>query len=238
MPGGRRVYAVGDVHGRRDLLDALLEKIERHCREDPPEAITLVCLGDYVDRGPSSKEVVDRLAHGLPSGFQAVLLRGNHEHMLLSFLHDPYSGLRWLKNGGDATLLSYGVPQWTVRNALRHPEALPEAAHAFRAALSSDHLLFYRSLALYHREGDYFFVHAGVRPGRALDEQHEHDLLWIRDEFLDWPADYGAVVVHGHTPARFQEDKRNRIGIDTYAFASGRLTAVVLEGAERRFITS
>ncbi len=238
MPPGQRVYAIGDVHGRLDLLKALLDKIEKDCRENPPQAAALVCLGDYVDRGPYSKQVVRTLIRGLPASFQVTLLKGNHEDLLLSFLRNPYAGLNWLENGGDATLVSYGVPKHLVQDAFRHPDALLEAARAFRMVLPVGHLLFYQSLALYHRVGDYFFVHAGVRPGCALEHQREQDLLWIRSDFLDWPGDYGAVVVHGHTPSRFPENRKNRIGLDTLAYATGRLSAVALEGSKRWFLTT
>jgi serine/threonine protein phosphatase 1 len=168
-----------------------------------------------------------------------VFLKGNHEDFLLSFLHDPLSAAGWLYNGGDATLLSYGVEKRVVEYALWQSRAgLREASAMLRAALPGDHLRFYEALELYYRAGGYFFVHAGVRPGVPLEGQSEEDLLWIREEFLAWPGDFGAVVVHGHTPMLTPEDLHNRIGIDTGAFQTGKLTAVGLEGSRRWFLST
>jgi serine/threonine protein phosphatase 1 len=238
VPEGERLYAIGDIHGRADLLDRILSAITTDNKGRAEAAARLIFLGDYVDRGPASKQVVDRLIHGLPEGFEATLLKGNHEDLLVSFLREPLEGMNWLENGGDATLVSYGVPPRLVHEAFMKPEALLEAARLFAGLLPEDHRLFYETLAVSFQAGDYFFVHAGVKPGVPLDRQIEDDLLWIRDDFLNWPYDFGAVVVHGHTPVRFPEDKRNRVGIDTYAFASGKLTAAGFENAERRFLST
>jgi serine/threonine protein phosphatase 1 len=238
-PAATRLYAVGDIHGRADLLDRLMGLIEQDNKGRPEAQATLVFLGDYVDRGPASKDVVDRLIEGLPQGLRPVFLKGNHEELLLSFLREPETGLNWLQNGGDATLLSYGVEKTVVQRAfwLGRP-GMAEAAATFRALLPEDHLRFYETLELSYRAGDYLFVHAGVRPGVELDRQDEDDMLWIRDEFLSWPHDFGAVVVHGHTPVRAPEDLHNRVGIDTYAFQTGKLTAAGFEGSRRWFLST
>jgi serine/threonine protein phosphatase 1 len=238
-PEGGRFYAIGDIHGRLDLLDRLLETIrdDQETRSEAP--VTLIFLGDYIDRGPESKGVVDRLLEGFEPPFFAVFLKGNHEDLLLSFIRDPDPSVNWLRNGGDEALLSYGVDVETVRQAfLAGPPGLAEAARRFGAALPESHLRFYKGLELSRRLGDYLFVHAGVRPGTPLEAQSEEDLLWIRQEFLDSTHDFGAVVVHGHTPTRFPQERGNRIGIDTYAVRTGKLTAVGLEGEQRWFLST
>jgi serine/threonine protein phosphatase 1 len=239
VPAGMRIYAVGDIHGRLDLLERILRQIESDRKERAGSPAVLVFLGDYIDRGGSSKGVVGRLLEGFPPGVTPVFLRGNHEELLLTFLDRPGSGLDWLYNGGDVTLLSYGVEAEIIRNAYgAGPSGLMEAASRFRERLPRDHLQFYRSLRLTYRAGGYIFAHAGVRPGVPLENQNETDLIWIRDEFLNWPHDFGAVVVHGHTPADNPEDLENRIGIDTLAFHTGRLTAVGLEGSRRWYLST
>ncbi len=238
-PEGVRIYAVGDIHGRLDLLDGMLGIIERDGKRRGPAQTVLIFLGDYVDRGGNSRGVVDRLAGMLLKDSVPLFLKGNHEALLLSFLDRPEAGLNWLQNGGDAALRSYGVSAGTVRAALTAggPDLI-EAAAAFKDLLPDHHWRFFQSLKLSHKAGDYFFVHAGVRPGVALHRQVEDDLIWIRGEFLNYPYDFGAVVVHGHTPARAPQDLHNRIGIDTLAFHTGKLTAVGLEGARRWFLST
>lgn len=237
-PKGVRLYAVGDIHGRLDLLDRMLDLIasDKSARQELPAV--LVFLGDYIDRGPNSKGTVSRLIEGLPADVTPVFLKGNHEDFLLAFLDRPGFGLNWLHNGGDMALLSYGVDMQVIQNAYWDPSGLAEAATALRELMPADHLQFYRALQLSYRAGDYFFTHAGVRPGVPLEYQKEADLIWIRDEFLRYPHDFGAVVVHGHTPVRRPEDLHNRIGIDTLAFHTGRLTALGLEGNRRWFLST
>jgi serine/threonine protein phosphatase 1 len=238
-PEGLRLYAVGDIHGRLDLLDEMLEIIGQDGATREPVQTALIFLGDYIDRGADSKGVVNRLTSGLPEDADAVFLKGNHEDLLLSFLDEPVSGLNWLHNGGETALMSYGLNAGTIHDAVWLGQiGLLEAAAQFRTLLPEDHLRFYQSLKLSHRAGDYFFAHAGVRPGVALDQQTEEDLIWIRYEFLNHPYDFGAVGVHGHTPARLPQDLHNRIGIDTLAFHTGKLTAVGLEGARRWFLST
>jgi serine/threonine protein phosphatase 1 len=238
-PEGVRLYAIADIHGRLDLLETLLDLIERDQRGRDEMPVLLIFLGDYVDRGPDSKGVVDRLIEGFSPPYTPVFLKGNHESLLLSFLNDPVPAPHWLYNGGDAALLSYGIGIETIQQAAwGGPEGLAEAAQQFRAALPESHLRFYEGLRLSCRIGDYFFVHAGVRPGVPLDQQSEYDLLWIRQEFLNSKDDFGAVVVHGHTPAHAPEHLRNRIGLDTFAVRTGKLTAAGFEGARRWFLST
>jgi serine/threonine protein phosphatase 1 len=250
---GVRLYAVGDIHGRLDLLDNLMGLIERDNSNRHPARTLLIFLGDYVDRGPDSKGVVDWLISARrlrnlslrdrlsasPSLFDFLFLKGNHEHFLLSFLQSPASAGHWLRHGGDATLLSYGLEKEVVQEALLRGEpGLIEASAKFRELLPDDHLQFYQALELSYRAGDYFFVHAGISPHLPLESQSEEDLLWIRDAFLNWPHDFDAVIVHGHSPARTPRDLPTRIGIDTYAVKTGRLTAVGLEGMQRWFLST
>jgi serine/threonine protein phosphatase 1 len=232
-PGGARISAVGDIHGRADLLRELHRRIAEDAAAAPDRRV-VVYLGDYVDRGADSRAVLDLLLDEPLEGFERVALTGNHEAMLLDFLERPESGPLWLWNGGAATLLSYGVPPPTDP---RDPRALAACRAALAAALPARHLGFLRSLALRHAEGDYAFVHAGVRPGLPLELQAADDLLWIREEFLRSTLDHGHVVVHGHTVAREAEIRPNRIGLDTGAYASGRLTAAAFED-ERRWLLS
>lgn len=235
VPAGQRLYAIGDIHGRVDLLDRLLEQIQADATRDPTLSNTLIFLGDYVDRGLDSAPVLERLSQGPPPGFGAIHLLGNHEETVLQFLRDAEAGARWLKFGGQATLLSYGI---------RRPPGLAEAAWLFHAqqelrrTLPPTHLAFLRRLRRYVTVGGYLFVHAGIRPNVPLDAQENDDLLWIRDDFLTSKEDHGWVVVHGHSITDEPDERPNRIGIDTGAYASGRLTALVLEGAERRYLTT
>ncbi len=238
-PEGVRLYAIGDIHGRLDLLESLLSLIERDQKGRAGLPVVLIFLGDYVDRGPDSKGVVDRLIRGFAPPYMPVFLKGNHEDLLLSFLNDPVAGQNWLYNGGDTALLSYGVKLETIRLAAwGGPEGLVEAVREFRVVLPEAHLHFYEGLRLFCRIGDYFFTHAGVRPNVPLDQQSEHDLLWIRKEFLNSKEDFGAVVVHGHTPNRDPQDLRNRIGLDTFAVGTGKLTAAGFEGSRRWFLST
>ena len=230
-PERTRVYAIGDVHGRADLLDEIAGLIDRDCASAPAETIT-VLLGDYVDRGPQSAAVVERLAFGrFPTRLCA--LRGNHEAMLLGFLAEPRLLEVWRSNGGLATLYSYGVD---VSAAMRG-EGYEAARDAFRGALPAAHRAFLEATKLSATVGDYFFCHAGVRPYAPLADQSEEDLLWVRDGFLSHERSFGKIVVHGHTPVPRPEVRANRINIDTGAFAASILTCLVLEGEDRRFLS-
>jgi serine/threonine protein phosphatase 1 len=234
LPKGQLVYAVGDIHGRLDLLRTLLRRIAGDARQSPEaHPKTLVFLGDYVDRGPDSCGVVETLIGGLPDGFETHFLKGNHEALLLDFLGNPLVLAHWLINGGDATMASYGVDV----DRLERSGAAPEIwRSAFAAALPEPHLRFFRSLKLGISIGDYLFVHAGVRPGVPIAAQDEADLIWIRREFLDCLEPFGKIVVHGHTPEKAPQMRPNRIGIDTGAFFTGRLTALRLEDGAQSFL--
>ncbi|MEM9682260.1 MAG: metallophosphoesterase family protein [Pseudomonadota bacterium] len=229
-PPDTRIYAIGDIHGRIDLLSVLLRQVAEDAANAPEARRVIVYLGDYVDRGPDSAAVLDTLTSDLPDRFERVCLKGNHEALFLEFLDNADDGSLWLANGGDKTMESYGV------TVVDDPLGMPMMHDALARAIPDAHLRFLRSLALSHREGDYFFAHAGVRPGTPLDSQREEDLIWIRDEFLRAPAPHECVVVHGHTPVREAEIHANRIAVDTGAVWSERLTALVLYGGERRFL--
>ncbi|MCP5366276.1 MAG: serine/threonine protein phosphatase [Hyphomicrobiales bacterium] len=233
VPDGSRVYAVGDVHGRTDLVRRLLDLIVADAAGAPEARRVIVFLGDYVDRGPDVAGTVDLLLQGPPPGFDYVLLKGNHEDFLLRLLEGTRHLDAWLMNGGIQTLESYGLDMTYLPAA---PQQATRLRQDFLAALPDDHLAFYRSLGAWHREGDYLFVHAGVRPGTRIEKQREEDLLWIRDRFLESDEDFGQVVVHGHTIVGTPEVRRNRIGIDTGAWRSGRLTCLALVGDQRRFL--
>ena len=233
VPEGSRVYAVGDIHGRSDLLRRLHEMVLDDARETAPSRKVIVYLGDYVDRGWDSRGVIDLLLDEPLPGFEGFYLRGNHDDWLLEFLAGTGSDVDWLSNGGDTTLDSYGVvlPALAVGR-----EDIDDVRRALREKLPRRHFEFLSALVLTHVEGDYLFVHAGIRPGVPLEEQDRDDLIWIREEFLESNVDHGKLVVHGHTPSSQVQVRANRIGIDTTAFASSRLTCLVLEDDERRFL--
>jgi serine/threonine protein phosphatase 1 len=231
---GRRVYAVGDVHGRVDQLTALLKLIQDDCDTGArPSQIDVILLGDYIDRGRDSAAVLDLIeALHLP-GMTVTVLRGNHEQVLIDLVYRPRQAQleQWLSYGGLETLASYGLA-----SQLLYSNDIDAILTAMEQALPKSHLDLLDRLPLTHRIGGYFFTHAGVRPGKPLDAQDERDLLWIREPFLSSKADLGAVVVHGHSISRTVENHPNRIGIDTGAYATGILTAVVLEEDQRRFL--
>jgi serine/threonine protein phosphatase 1 len=234
VPAGSRIYAIGDMHGRLDLLERLRMAIVEDAKRHPVERKVVVYLGDYVDRGPDSRGVVDLLARDKLPGFESVFLKGNHEDSMLQFLVDPGVAPAWMNYGGDATLYSYGVRPPDPRRI----DELLAAQKAFIEALPPEHLEFLRALKLVHVEGDYAFVHAGFRAGVPIEFQMPADMMWIRDEFLSSDADFGKIAVHGHTITDHPQIRGNRIGIDTGAFATGTLTCLVLEGAERRFLAT
>ena len=227
-----RLYVIGDIHGRLDLLDQMIVAIHRDVEERGAGART-VTLGDYVDRGPASRGVLDCLV-GKPFPTPLVALKGNHEALLQGFLANPAVGKHWRSLGGAETLYSYGVPV----GRLRTEQNYIEAADRLRAALPAEHLTFLQSLKTSYSHGKYFLCHAGVRPGVPLDNQEEEDLLWIRDEFLNSKMDFGKIIVHGHTPRPEPEVLPNRINVDTGAFATGRLTCAVLQDDGHRFLTT
>ena len=230
VPPDHFVAAIGDVHGRLDLVDALWPQIDAASRVSSARRRMLIFIGDYVDRGPQSRELVDRLLKGF-TGFETVFLKGNHDETMLRFLIDPKMGEAWRSFGGLETLRSYGVEHGPRKD-------WSQTRSAFAAALPHEHLQFFKNLKLHVTVGDYLFVHAGVKPRVPLDEQRETDLLWIREEFLDSAVNFGRVVVHGHTPSDAPEVRPNRIGIDTGAYATNNLTAVLLEERTRRFLST
>lgn len=233
--GGRLVYAVGDVHGRLDVLEPLLRDIAQDVvATTPGERPLLVFLGDYVDRGPDSRRVVDLILRLRAGGhFEVAALKGNHEEALLQFLDDPAFAPTWMEHGGGPTLASYGVQPPPGRT---DPDAWARAREALEQALPPEHRQFYEELELIRTVGDYAFVHAGVRPGVPLEQQAERDLLWIRHEFLQGRGPFGKVIVHGHTPSEEPQLTPHRLGVDTGAYATGVLTAVRLHGADQRVI--
>jgi serine/threonine protein phosphatase 1 len=231
IPEGRRIYAVGDVHGRADLLGALLARIDADLAAHPIAQSVQVFLGDYIDRGPHSRQVLDLLI-ARRRRHMMLCLKGNHETYAAQFLGDPSVLSDWRHIGGLNTLLSYGV----TASASEDPRAQQDAAAAFRDVLPDSHRRFIHGLALSFTCGDFFFAHAGVRPGVPLRQQSRRDLLWIREEFLLHEEGFGKIVVHGHTPSREPEIRPNRINIDTGAYATGRLTCLVLEGDQMSFI--
>jgi serine/threonine protein phosphatase 1 len=228
-----RVYVVGDIHGRADLLRRMLAQITADAAAVPVHK-ELIFLGDYVDRGFHAREVIDILRTELPRDCAPVFLRGNHEEVMLRFCDGDLSIARdWFFFGGRETIASYGMPP-PPQNVT---EAQVRQIHAdFVSRVPPEHLAFLRATQLHYQHGDYIFVHAGMRPGLALEQQLRDDLLFIRSEFLDSDDDFGGMVVHGHTIVGAPEIRHNRIAIDTGAYATAKLTCLVLEGSARRFL--
>lgn len=245
-PEGRCLYAIGDIHGRRDLLDQLLVQITEDA-DKLPEGIRpqIIFLGDYIDRGLTSRDVIELLSSGELDRFDPVYLMGNHEEALLRFLQEESFGSQWVRYGGAETLYSYGLAPPNQRKSLNSHEEMQAARAAwtrvwteFRARLPEAHLNFFQSLKTYHMAGDYLFVHAGLRPGVDLEAQSVRDMLWIRDEFLEDTAPFDQVIVHGHTPMDTVHHDTRRIGLDTGAFLTGRLTAARLIGTDVAFLST
>jgi serine/threonine protein phosphatase 1 len=230
VPPGQFVVAIGDVHGRLDLLEDLWHQIDAASRLSSARHRTLIFVGDYIDRGLHSAHLIDRLLEGF-TGFDTIFLKGNHDETLLQFLTDPGIGEAWRSFGGLETLRSYGVAHVPGKS-------WSQTRGEFAAVLPRTHLEFFKNLKLHVTIGDYLFVHAGIKPRVPLEEQRETDLLWIRDEFLDSAVSFGRIVVHGHTPSDAPVVRPNRIGIDTGAYMTGVLTALVLEDRSRRFLST
>lgn len=233
LPEGVCLYVVGDIHGRYDLLSQLITEIQLDSKTRKPKNLKIILLGDYVDRGASSKEVIDYILNFLIPSFDLIALEGNHEESMKFFLEHPLKNKRWLHYGGEATLRSYGI-EFPINEysdddiKLVHKElalALPDTHSDFLANLSSHYSI-----------GDYYFAHAGIRPGVLLEEQSDRDLRWIRGEFLNHDGLYEKIIVHGHNITDKPEFKENRIGIDTGAFYSNRLTCLVLEGDKKEIL--
>lgn len=232
IPDGHRVYAVGDVHGQDHLLADLLVQIEADIAARPGGQITIVFLGDLIDRGPNSAGVIERLRTYRPLGIRTEFLAGNHEEVLLRILEGE-GGLvaDWLRFGGAQCARSYGLSA-----SLLAKISPTEVVEALRSTIPPEHQAFMASFADTLRAGDYLFVHAGIRPGVALNDQAQVDLRWIRDPFLDHPSRHDVMVVHGHTISEEIDERAGRIGIDTGAYKHGVLTALVLERDERRIL--
>ncbi|WP_309083825.1 metallophosphoesterase family protein [Chelativorans sp.] len=230
-PAGMRVYAIGDIHGRYDLLAEMHRRIMAEIIDDRPEDWRIICLGDYVDRGPESRQVLEFLSRSSAADPRIICLAGNHDLGFLSFLAQPRAEGLFANNGGDATARSYGVElQFSPREALQRGHA------ALMEAIPQEHLDFLHGLKLSASFGDLFFCHAGIRPGIPLDVQSAEDLIWIRERFRHDPTLHPKLVVHGHTPQRAPEIMPNRVNLDTGAWHSGRLTAMMFEGRRKRLL--
>ena len=231
-PRGHRAYVVGDIHGRLDLLDRLLERIHRELVHRPARNTLIVFVGDLIDRGPNSAQVVERLRTYRHAGVRTVFLLGNHEEVLLRILQGDISVLSsWLSFGGKECLRSYGV---NPREVAKGSDL--EALAMVRSAIPEEQVKFLKTFADTCRFGDYLFVHAGIRPGVELDRQLQSDLRWIREPFLFDETDHGFIVVHGHTISNEVEERNNRIGIDTGAYKTNVLTALAIEGDQRWYV--
>jgi serine/threonine protein phosphatase 1 len=231
-PRGHRAYVIGDVHGCLELLEQLLAGVEKDVREQPKRKLSIIFLGDLIDRGPASAAVLERLrTYSLPRATVHFVM-GNHEEVMLRVLSGDSELLSgWLKFGGAETLQSYGLEPRELRS-LKPEDAVKRIGDAIPAA----HVEFVRSFADSISFGSYLFVHAGIRPGVDLSEQSQSDLRWIREPFLQDSTDHGFVVVHGHTISNTVDVLPNRIGIDTGAYCTGTLTALAIDGDRRWLI--
>jgi serine/threonine protein phosphatase 1 len=229
---GYRAYAIGDIHGRDDLLEQLLGRIDEDLRRRPARKSLLIFVGDLIDRGPASAQVIERLRTYRRRGIRPVFLLGNHEEVLLRILGGDASLIsNWLRFGGAECLKSYGVSPRGLSGM--EPE---DILGILQKAVPAAHAEFLKTFLDTCRFGDYLFVHAGIRPGVELDQQRQTDLRWIREPFLFDDTDHGFVVVHGHTISTEVEERPNRIGIDTGAYRTGVLTALAIEDCERWYV--
>lgn len=234
LPPGIAVYAIGDVHGELGALRNLIAMIVADARRYPDgTGKLLICLGDYVDRGPDSRGVIELLAAGPPAGFELRCLRGNHDQAMLDFLATPEKGTDWFQFGASATLDSYGV---AGAAGLPGPEQLAALRDNLAERLPDAHRAFLENLEPFIVAGDYAFVHAGIRPDRSIAAQDLQDLLWIREPFLGWSGRHEKVIVHGHTIVAAPQVLPNRIALDTGAYATGMLTAAALDGTRLRIL--
>lgn len=230
-PDGMRIYAIGDVHGRFDCLSALHEMIMKEIARDRPADWRIIHLGDYVDRGPQSREVLEFLSNACARDPRIIATLGNHDEGFLDFLRSPTEAQLFIDYGGFETCASYGV----VLRSMKREELI--ASHREMVdAVPRSHILFLRDRPRSVSFGDFYFCHAGIRPEIALDSQDAHDLIWIRRDFLDHRRLYAKVIVHGHTPCEQPDVLSNRLNVDTKAFETGRLTALVIDGNLKRFI--
>ncbi|AXE66448.1 hypothetical protein BBF93_13725 [Hyphomonas sp. CACIAM 19H1] len=245
-PEGLCLYAVGDIHGRMDLLLRLVEQIDADAAQ-LPEGVKpqIIFLGDYIDRGLQSRDVIEYFTSGALDRYDPVFLLGNHEEALLRFLQEVNFGTQWTRFGGGETLYSYGFAPPNSRASLNSHEEMAKVRdawtklwEAFRERLPESHLSFFQSLKPYHVAGDYLFVHAGLRPGLSLEKQSQRDMLWIREEFLDDALPFDHLIVHGHTPEDAIHRDDRRIGLDTGAFLTGKLSAARLFGTDVAFLNT
>lgn len=228
------IYAIGDVHGRIDLLQGVEEKIIADARRSGRPSL-IVMLGDYVDRGPDSAAVLDHLCAPLPGGIRRLMLCGNHDAAFAEFVEDPGEHLQWLDFGGRQTLLSYGIDSELM--LARGRRGIDDLREALQNAVPSQHLDLIERMPVYARIGPYLFVHAGVRPGVPLEAQTDEDLMWIREPFLSQGPKLPYVVIHGHTPSAEPTIGPGRIGIDTGAFATGKLTVLRIREGKTHLLT-
>lgn len=231
VPNNQRIYCIGDIHGRADLLARLHEKIQMDAELFKGKK-TIVYLGDYVDRGDQSRQVIEILLSNPLEDFKAVYLKGNHEQAMLDFIEYPEAAAAWLSFGGRETLNSYGIPLAYIPSV----NELTQIAQKLDESLPDTHRAFMLNTRYCWQCGSYTFVHAGIRPGVPLEQQSPEDLLWIRDDFLKCTLSFGTIVVHGHSISMSPEFLPNRIGIDTGAYSSGVLTCLILEGEKQRLL--
>lgn len=232
LPEGVRIYAIGDIHGKADLLDALFAEIERDSADFAGERVIEVFLGDYIDRGADSRAVIDRLLQAPADGHERICLRGNHEQALLDALQDAQKLRSWMQFGGLATLNAYGVPI-PIHVEVDAAEQLLDALHK---ALPKAHLAFLQQLATEFECGGYYFVHAGVHPAHSLKAQKACDKLWIRDRFLQHSKPFEKYIVHGHSPVAEPDLLSHRANLDVSDAPSASLCALRIEGGQRRAI--
>jgi serine/threonine protein phosphatase 1 len=233
-PPGERIYAIGDIHGRADLLNSMLRIIDMDDQMRPPARTRLVILGDLMDRGMESRQVIERLMQLNVVTNGIIFIAGNHEELMIrAWEGDRNIMATFNRAGGRETLLSYGFTEeqyeaWDLGEIMQHMQELVPA----------DHIHFLKGFRDWYRAGDYLFVHAGIRPGLDIEDQTTEDLRWIRSGFLDVDDDFGAMIIHGHTITKTVDERHNRIGIDTGAYKSGILTAIGLEGSQRWFLAT
>jgi serine/threonine protein phosphatase 1 len=232
-----RIYAIGDIHGRIDLLQRIEDRITLDAQAVPADThSTVVYLGDYIDRGPDSSAVIQHLMRRPPVAGKDIFLRGNHEQSLLDFLDDPQGiASQWFDYGGIATLMSYGIREVSSKV---QAERFDELRDELVAVIPPDQLVFLRALKLSWEAGDYFFVHAGINPRQPMDQQGPESMLWIREEFTSALGPFSHRIVHGHTIVPAVELLPHRIAVDTGAYATGRLSCVILEGTDVRILNT
>jgi len=226
LPRGVRIYAMADIHGRADLLSQMLTVIDADLARSRPQYAIHVFLGDYIDRGPETCRTIDILVKR-SRNHKIVFLKGNHEECMLEVIRDPAKLQEWRQFGGLQTLRSYGLNPSLNPSAEEQADLMQRLVHT----MPKSHLQFLQRLRPTFTCGDFFFVHAGVRPGVPLHDQQEQDLFWIRDEFLETDENFGKYIVHGHSPVHVPDIRPNRINIDTGAYATGNLTLLTIQGS-------